>query len=77
MFLHDLAISNQVSGKGVGAKMVSHLLNVAMILKFEQILLVAVQGSSLFWEKMGFTEVTDQSISATYGDGAKMMRYLL
>ncbi|WP_165311248.1 GNAT family N-acetyltransferase [Vibrio ziniensis] len=77
LFLHDLAISNQVAGKGVGAKMVSYLLNVAIRLKFEQIRLVAVQGSSLFWEKMGFTEIKNQSVSPTYGDGAKIMKYIL
>lgn len=75
LFLHDLAISHQASGKGIGAKMVTHLLSIATKLQFEQVLLVAVQGSFMFWNKMGFSEVTDQSISSTYGEGAKMMRY--
>ncbi|MCE0493129.1 GNAT family N-acetyltransferase [Vibrio salinus] len=77
LFLHDLAISNQISGKGIGAQMVSHLLNVAVELKFEQIRLVAVQDSSLFWKKMGFTEITNKNVSPTYGDGAKMMGCIL
>ena len=77
LFLHDLAISARAAGKGIGTKLVSHLISIAKTTDFDEIRLVAVQGSSTFWSNMGFSVVDKQSISSTYGEGAKMMRYAL
>lgn len=77
LFLHDLAISEKAAGQGIGSQLVSHLISIAKTMDFDEIRLVAVQGSASFWKTMGFSEVDKQSISPTYGEGAKMMRYVL
>lgn len=73
LFLHDLVVSKQCGGMGIGAAMVGHLLEVAVQKGFQQVKLVAVQGSSSFWSRMGFIPDTGVSVSAEYGDNAIAM----
>lgn len=72
LFLHDLAVSTRAKGKGVGTKMVMHLLEKAQQGKFEKITLVSIQSSKAFWEKHGFIEVPYE-VSDSYGDEATYM----
>ncbi|ENM5903626.1 GNAT family N-acetyltransferase [Vibrio mimicus] len=76
LFLHDLAISNHTFGKGIGSKMIEHLMNVATSLGYREILLVSVQDSVQFWQKQGFTTV-EQEVCNSYGDSAQLMKRVL
>lgn len=73
LFLHDLALSKRAAGRGMGSKMVKHLLDTAISSGFQKALLVSVQDSVAFWQKHGFVEVTDQQASESYGEDAKIM----
>ncbi|MDC0610180.1 GNAT family N-acetyltransferase [Vibrio sp.] len=73
LFLHDLAVSPEVNGQGIGSKMVQHLITKAKSMGFTRIRLVSVQDSYSFWHKLGFTKVNSIEISPTYGDDAQMM----
>jgi ribosomal protein S18 acetylase RimI-like enzyme len=77
LFLHDLAVSKQLSGQGIGSQLVNHLLNAISTMGFEQIRLVAIQESLPFWRKMGFSEVAKQIPCSSYGKDASLMQRLL
>lgn len=72
LFVHDLAISEQAKGQGIGQSMVDHLVAKAKLQGYGQIRLVAVQNSSVFWLKQGFQPL-DQKVCDSYGEGALMM----
>ena len=73
IFLHDLAISREVSGKGIGRKMVAHLLKTAKALGFHQIQLVSVQDSQEFWQKLEFSPIENKKLDSSYGENAQLM----
>jgi ribosomal protein S18 acetylase RimI-like enzyme len=73
LFLHDLAVSNRVQGKGVGRVMVKNLISIARERQFRKIILVSVQGSVSFWSKLGFEVVECQTVCSGYGSDAKLM----
>ncbi|MGP9802468.1 GNAT family N-acetyltransferase [Rheinheimera sp. NSM] len=73
IFLHDLAILREVSGEGIGGKMVVHLLQIAKEQGFQQIRLVSVQDSLGFWQKQGFSPIKHQEICSSYGEDAQLM----
>ena len=73
IFLHDLAISKEASGEGVGRKMVVHLLQKVKELGFQQVRLVSVQDSLKFWQKQGFSLIEHQEVCSSYGEGAQLM----
>jgi len=77
LFLHDLSVTKQLSGSGVGTKMVNHLLDVAKAEGFEEIHLVAIQNSVPFWSKMGFQVVANQKACSSYGGNATVMHRVL
>ena len=83
LFLHDLAVSKGVKGMGVGKQMVANLLALAKVKGYEEVLLVAIQGSVPFWQKQGFeldsevSQVKIAEIEASYGQGAKAMRKMI
>lgn len=74
LFIHDLAMSKEAAGKGLGSRMISHLFRAIEPLGYRQARLVAVQASGRFWNKQGFSAVNDQAVCASYGDGAQLMR---
>ncbi|EPZ5839207.1 GNAT family N-acetyltransferase [Vibrio cholerae] len=76
LFLHDLAVSNHTFGKGIGSKMIEHLVNVATASGYKEILLVSVQNSMQFWQKQGFT-IVEQEVCNSYGDSAQLMKRVL
>nr|WP_249122401.1 GNAT family N-acetyltransferase [Pseudoalteromonas sp. A22] len=53
MFLHDLVVSQAVSGQGIGALMIRRLVELATQMGYCRIRLVAVQNSVGFWLKLG------------------------
>lgn len=73
LYLHDLALSSEAMGKGIAKKLVTNLINIARTEGFNKIFLVAIQQSSLFWERFGFLTETEAVISKSYGDNAKLM----
>ncbi len=72
LFVHDLAVDQQVKSQGIGKAMMAYLANEAKMRGYQQIQLVAVQNSTRFWQKQGF-EPLSQTVSSSYGDGAKLM----
>lgn len=73
LYLHDLVVSSQVKGQGIGSKMVNHLLQIANSIGYEKILLVAVQGADKFWSRQGFIELEGEYDCKSYGSDAKIM----
>lgn len=73
LYLHDLAVSKHSRGLGVGKQLASTLLKAAKALRFKRVLLVVVQGSQGFWSSLGFTEIADGKVCASYGDDASLM----
>jgi len=73
LYLHDLAVSNCARGMGVGKQLVKKLLDTAKIQGFEKVLLVAVQGSDDFWFSVGFRDIPNVPVCASYGSKAKLM----
>jgi GNAT superfamily N-acetyltransferase len=74
LFLHDLAVSDQIKGMGVGKAMFEHLLSETNSLNFERIMLVAIQGSNQFWQKQGFEPIENDSVKKSYGNSATVMQ---
>ncbi len=72
LFLHDLAVSKRLKGLGVGRQMVEQLISLARNAGYKHILLVSVQSSVEFWQKMGFVSL-NAPVDVCYGDGAQLM----
>lgn len=79
LYLHDLAISRSASGQGLGPLIVEHALTQAQQQQcLQHAVLVSVQNSKHFWEKLGFIAVqnlmqTQQQQLATYAGPAFYM----
>lgn len=78
-FIHDLAITPQARGIGLGRALVAKAAQAARDLGLSQGDLVAVQGASTFWAGLGYvapqTLTTDLAAKvAAYGDDARYMR---
>ncbi|ATU93586.1 GNAT family N-acetyltransferase [Phyllobacterium zundukense] len=75
-YLHDIALLPQSRGTGAAGRIVSILAGHAAESGFETMSLVAVNGSSGFWQKQGFTIVDRPDLEAklrTYSDDARFM----
>lgn len=77
LYLHDLAVHAAARGMGLGDLLAGELLRRAKILGFRRITLVAVQGSTGFWQRQGFAEDTRVAVSRSYGDDAVFMQQQL
>lgn len=64
LYLHDVAVSSDARGQGVGSALIAKALDYANELEFEFVSLVAVQKSTPFWQEQGFVQVTDLSDDA-------------
>ena len=73
LFLHDLALTRDSRGKGIAKKLVNNLIDIGKAQRFDKILLVAVQNSSVFWSKFGFLNIPKAVICPSYGHNAKLM----
>ena len=56
LYLHDLAVSGGVAGRGVGQALVSRAHAYAADAGLEHSALVSVQSSSVFWARLGYTD---------------------
>jgi ribosomal protein S18 acetylase RimI-like enzyme len=75
-YLHDIALMPEARGSGAASKIVSILAGHAVESGFVTMSLVAVNGSSGFWQKQGFEIVDQPALEAklkTYSDDACFM----
>jgi GNAT superfamily N-acetyltransferase len=75
-YLHDLALLPAARGSGAGAAIVAALADQARRQGFSTLSLVAVGGSSGFWQRQGFSAADDPALSqklASYGATARFM----
>lgn len=73
-YLHDLAVSAEARGIGVGQRLLATALKFASGEGFEHAGLVAVQDAPAFWRKQGFMPAATDKSLAEYGEGAVYMR---
>ncbi|CAM3221443.1 GNAT family N-acetyltransferase [Shewanella violacea] len=74
LYLHDIALSAHAQGKGAGRAAVEKLLTFARQWEFDSISLVAVQGASSYWKKLGFVqEPIDKSLNTYTADACYMV----
>ena len=72
VFLHDLAVSNQAQGMGIGPSLVKQLYQSSTKIGLNSFRLVAVQGSVSYWQQFGFCPIP-QIVSSGYGEDAVVM----
>ncbi|QUI71403.1 GNAT family N-acetyltransferase [Pseudoalteromonas sp. M8] len=72
LFLHDLVVSQAVSGQGIGALMIKRLVELATQMGYCRIRLVAVQNSVGFWLNLGFVPKPIK-VCKSYGEDALLM----
>lgn len=82
IYLHDMAVSKSVSGRGVASKLARTLLNNSKDFGAVSAGLVSVQGSVPFWSKLGYVpmNLTDEEQIAhldSYGVPAVYMFQIL
>ncbi len=64
LYLHDLAVSPALAGRGVGKQLVAHACSVAASAGWRYSALVAVQGSVRFWHGQGYRSVPPSALNA-------------
>ena len=73
LYIHDVALRPEARGLGLGEAVVSELVDVARHWGFACLTLTAVNNSTAFWSRQGFSiERTVKSL-ASYGDDAAYM----
>ncbi len=55
MYIHDLAVDQYSRGRGLAARLVNEVFELARAMRLPACTLVSVQGSERFWETLGFT----------------------
>lgn len=76
LYLHDLALLPAARGTGAGRAAVQYLAALARSLGLPTVSLVAVGGTSGFWERVGFATVSVPDLApvlGTYDPGARYM----
>ncbi|UXH76381.1 GNAT family N-acetyltransferase [Roseateles amylovorans] len=80
LYLHDLAVSPAGRAQRLGHKLVQQVVQRAQDMGLRQVSLVAVQGSSDYWRRLGFQDA-DAPLSAaiaqklaSFGPDARLMR---
>ena len=74
LYLHDIALSAKVQGKGAGKLAFDRLLQSATDASLTSISLVAVQGADSYWRKQGFiTRKIDKSLESYTSDACYMV----
>lgn len=77
LYLHDIAFSSKTRGLGAGEKIFNRLVSKAKQLNLDSISLVAVQGASTYWQRLGFkSRIIDRSLD-DYPEDACYMVYQL
>lgn len=75
-YIHDLALLPRSRGTGAGSLIVRRLVEQARRERLNRMSLVAVNGSSGFWQSCGFHAVGDEAVVSSllsYGDKACLM----
>lgn len=54
LYLHDLAVSKRCKGRGAGRALAEHACRAAHAAGLDYAVLVSVQGSKEFWQRLGF-----------------------
>ncbi|MCD6070436.1 MAG: family acetyltransferase [Microvirga sp.] len=75
-YVHDVALLPEARGKGYAAQITSLLVNHAHDAGFDNLSLVAVNKSQIFWEKAGFRVIPVPGLEAklaSYGPDAALM----
>ena len=75
-YLHDLALMPEVRGSGAAADVVAVLVKQARSARLSSLSLIAVNGSTEFWQRQGFEAVPDPSLRGklrSYGEDAQFM----
>ncbi len=75
VFLHDLAVSSDVQGSGIGPKLVEQLFLNSAKAGLHSFFLVSVQSSVSYWQRFGFCSIS-QIVSSSYGEDAVVMQIL-
>lgn len=74
LYLHDIALSSASRGKGAGEQVFSQLLTQAKRMQFTSLSLVAVQGASSYWQRLGFkSRIIDKSLDSYTHDACYMV----
>lgn len=74
LYLHDIALSAKVQGKGAGKRAVDKLVQSATDASLTSISLVAVQGADSYWRKQGFmAREIDKSLESYTPDACYMV----
>ena len=73
VYLHDLAISGDARGLGIASQLIHHFIIAMRNLGRQRLVLTAVQDSSPFWQRYGFSCLERTSVCPSYGQGAKLM----
>lgn len=75
-YIHDVALLPEARGKGYAAQITDRLLTHARESGFDNLSLVAVNKSQVFWEKAGFRVIAVPDLGAklaSYGPDAALM----
>ena len=77
-YIHDVAVDPSARKRGVGRRLAERAIAVADERDFHTIALIAVQGSSGYWERHGFSVVEELSPEMeekirSYGEDARFM----
>lgn len=77
LFIHDLAVAAAGRGSGIGARLVSTALDLAIADRLPTAELIAVEGAADYWRAQGFSEATCSpqlaAKVASYGPAARWM----
>ncbi|QDV24981.1 GNAT family N-acetyltransferase [Aureliella helgolandensis] len=73
LFVHDLAVQKASEGCGVARALFTQLSSAAQADGYRTMTLVAVQGATDFWSKMGFTPSANATIHESYTGNAIFM----
>lgn len=76
IFLHDLAVDSALRGRALGNRLHQTLVSRCLQQNFMQIRLVAVEGASLFWKRLGFEYRHGVQLHPSYGKGTEMVQLL-
>ncbi|MFG3282990.1 GNAT family N-acetyltransferase [Streptomyces sp. NPDC048111] len=70
---HDLVIAEHLRGRGLGPRLLTHLLHTAEELAYERISLVAVRGAHVLWAELGYRAHPEVELPSSYGANAVYM----
>lgn len=80
LYIHDLALLPEAQSRGAAGEIMRRLANLATTMRLPAMALVAIAGTSRFWERQGFTVVDAPELRAklaSYDADARLMRRAL